>query len=397
MSTTSIIDVQILGERSIGRYFQAAAIGAVYDKLPSHTKSEILNGFETGVARLSVTDFDTLCREVAAFLNTNVCDVKRSRPSLYKAGNTSDKQIIANAGIDITGKDFCSALVDFYQNGGLVNNAAITTSVPMLLRTYVFSAYKEGVLASKEKINVGSLYLALAGSVISITGKVTKIVGGERKIYDLFLVPDASAASLSAAPLMYSLMHVGAVVRQKVGGTPSIESYLRHASQVESLSLELAVLLAFTMLAYDAYKTYNLISSASILYDKPEAFRLINITGAGQQRPQVVWERPLTLTHVLSMLDSKGALALVKYLDKAIGHLKNLAGKIENLDSIIASCIEDLFAYVETSFIDALASCGSRLARVYDKLYLECAKDDKVACSAVNDYASLLKLLSKLA
>jgi hypothetical protein len=265
----------------------------------------------------------------------------------------------------------------------------------MLLRTYVFSAYKEGVLASKEKINVGSLYLALAGSVISITGKVTKIVGGEKKIYDLFLVPDASAASLSAAPLMYSLMHVGAVVRQKAGGTPSIESYLRHTSQVESLSLELAVLLAFTMLAHDAYKTYNLISSASILYDKPEAFRLINIVV--EQRPQVVWERPLTLTHVLSMLDSKGALALVKYLDKAIGHLKNLADKIENLDSIIASCIEDLFAYVETSFIDALASCSTRLARVYDKLYLECSKDDKVACNSVNDYAALLKLLSRLA
>ncbi|MGC8987944.1 hypothetical protein [Infirmifilum sp.] len=395
MSSTSIIDVQILGERSIGRYFQAAAIGAVYDKLPSHIKSEILIGFETGAARLSASDFDTLCREVAAFLDTNVCDVKRSRPGLYKAGNTSDKQIIANAGINITGKDFCSALVDFYQNGGLVNKAAATTSVPMLLRTYVFSAYKEGVMVSKEKINVGSLYLALAGSVISFTGKVIKIVNGEKKIYDLFLVPDASAASLSAAPLMYSLMHVGAVVRQKAGGTPSIESYLRHTSQVESLSLELAVLLAFTMLAYDAYKTYNLISSASILYDKPEAFRLINIVV--EQRPQVVWERPLTLTHVLSMLDSKGALALVKYLDKAIGHLKNLADKIENLDSIIASCIEDLFAYVETSFIDALASCSTRLSRVYDKLYLECAKDDKVACNAVNDYAVLLKLLSKLA
>lgn len=337
--------IELLEENTIGRNFQIAAIGSILKNLPPGLRGAVMTGLSSGVITLSPSDFDNSMNILVDFLEKRVCEIKdpaRLAPKLYVAG-IHDSKILSSIGLQgLTCKD----LVDYYRNGILASKINTTASIPMSLRTYIYSRFRD--FSSIKNITVQSLYLALAGALISIIGIVRS--EGARRRFELYLIPDGSLGSLGGSSVIYELLHVPEA---------PYHHYLQVFSDLDGVSLEIASLLSYLTHAHAAAQAKRILLRN--LTGSFEKFRLVNIEAT--QRPLVIWERALAISHYILKLGSVMALDLLDTL--------YLLAMNRDLRDTISQCINDIYQFLETGIPDPLVRCSSSMARMVDKLSVE--------------------------
>jgi hypothetical protein len=376
---SSVIIVHFLSDRTIGRYFQLTALGSILGRLNPQLQSRILSGFEEGSLTLTPTEFDEIARNITDFLK-NYVSGKALGVKLYTAGR-KDISILRDVGITTSkGMLTYENLINYYQSSLLLGNATNAVPLPMLLRAYVFSKYKD--YAEDEEVSVATLYLALAGAVISVIASGIRF--GEN-IYELYLVPDSSTDSIRDSPLLYELLHDPKIKNR-------IQDYLGVFRRIESLSFELTILLSILLRIYDAFKVYG--SLPSLRGSSFEKFKLIGVIT--EQRPLVVWEKPLSITHILAKLYGSKALDLLGYLYRIASDLPRLSAKVSKLPDVLSQCVLSLIAYIETGSLDMLTYSSGNAVRILDTLDELCVKGDRASCNAKSSLALLLREITYL-
>ena len=366
----------IMDDRSVGRYFQAAALSYVFDSLPVSLQSKILESFTKGSLTLDATEASTLVSTIAKSISS-LCGVKRSSPTLYRAGK-GDRAILSSLApskpLDRAALT-CDWLVNIQQDVAL--NANKSVDIPMLLRAYMFSELRD--VGEAEKTNALSLYVAATGAFISI------VASGLRRgeaTYELYLVPDASVDSIRDASRLYTLLHLKALDR-------TLEDTVRGVFRNESLSYELGALLAIAIHIYNAVVLAAKMPSLAGLYNSFERFRLISVVP--EQRPMVAWERPLTLTHLYRELEERRATGILSALHDCLRDAVDYAERVERIQEVAAQCVTSLFAHIETGSLDPLVLCASGAQRVADKFR------ELGVSNAERDFVALVKEISRLA
>jgi hypothetical protein len=370
------VELLIMDDRSVGRYFQAAALSYVFDSLPVSLQSKILESFTKGSLTLDATEASTLVSTIAKSISS-LCGVKRSSPTLYRAGK-GDRAILSSLAsskpLDRAALT-CDWLVNIQQDVAL--NANKSVDIPMLLRAYMFSELRD--VGEAEKTNALSLYVAATGAFISI------VASGLRRgeaTYELYLVPDASVDSIRDASRLYTLLHLKTLNR-------TLEDTVRGVLRNESLSYELGALLAIAIHIYNAVVLTAKMPSLAGLYNSFERFRLISVVP--EQRPMVAWERPLTLTHLYRELEERRATGVLSALHDCLRDATEYAKSVERVQEVAAQCVTSLFAHIETGSLDPLLLCASGAQRVADKFR------ELGISNAERDFVALVKEISRLA
>lgn len=397
--SVSSVKLQILNERYMGRYFQAAALGLILDSLPPQLSEKMLEGFEKGLVTLSEEESRELLETLTKKLRDlcRECKTEESRrdlaPTLYQAGLKDTRILREIFGLGVQDLS-CVSVVEIYEKTLKSSDLSKTIKeMPMILKAYVFSEYRDyysvegkrkGKSARRKKskrgeealegISLLSLYIAIAGLPISIVAKSFR----DESLHELYVVPDTSTESLKASGKLYQLLHLGV-------GNRCISDYIKDMSNIEGLSFELATLIAAAIYIYQAARLAAEIPSLNALYNVFEMFRLVSIRP--ENRPQVVWERPLTITHIFRGLEDAGALGLLGTLESAA----RSTYKVKEVRDVVSQCITALFTYFETQSLDPLFVCGADSARVVRKL-----KDLGMSKTSAT-FIRLAQYLSKLA
>lgn len=383
------VTIRIFNERSIGRYYQLAALGAIYDELARNRPGltdKLLEGLRTGTLTISAGDLDVLAKTLADFLQTYVCaekDRMKLYPSLYTAGR-GDRRILQEIGIQGVRDFTCGSLVEYYSNGSLLRRCNESAGIPMFLRAYVFSSYRDAEEIGET--NVASLFVALAGVHISMVGRARKGEG----LYEVYLVPDASVDSVVEAHKVYKLIYA-------IGVKARPWSYVADFARLEGLSYELAVLLSMMLYLYEAMMIAQKLESAHLYGGVFERFKLVNVSPE-RGRPIVLWERPLTVSHVFALLERRRAMKLLRLLHECSVDALKLGERVERITDIAASCVSDVFGFLESGSLDPLLHCAGSAVRVVDGLEELCRKEPETgACDARDHYHELSGVLALLA
>ncbi|MEM0318355.1 MAG: hypothetical protein QXO97_10255 [Candidatus Nezhaarchaeales archaeon] len=390
----STITIELLDANSIGRYYQLAALstGYVQPRISSTLRDKLEKGVEQGVLQLDMNEVQLLFNSVADYLDNYVCKTKPNySPILYKAGRYDDKSILRNAGIQI-GKTLQCVDIANYLKQNIYQFLTNKVPTPTFLKAYVYSYYRERVKV--KDISVASLSLALAGVYISTMGYIRK--GGEQ--FEVSAIPDSSVDTLKDAHRFFALLNEP---KSNVKVSDLIQSIL----DLEGISLELSALIATGIYVYSvAYYVYNL-PSLSSYYNIFERFRLVCITpqkglvkGRIQfLRPVVLWERPLTLTHIMRTLETAKALDILSYTERLASYSPQISGELREYPEAVSACVNDLYEYLETGSFDALVHCSGGVARLYDLLDDLCRRKNlNQACTilkTVRDFAGCLSRL----
>jgi hypothetical protein len=370
------VELLIMDDRFVGRYFQATAIGHVFDSLTASLQRKVLEAFAKGSTTLDAAEASTLINAIANGVSS-LCGVKRSSPTLYPAGRR-DRTILSDLAPSKPlerARLTCDWLINIRQD--VASNMSKSVSIPMFLRAYMFSKLRD--VGEVEETNALSLYVATAGAFISVMASGLR--RGEAT-YELYLVSDASVDSIRDASRLYTLLHLKALNR-------TLEDIIKDIMRNESLSYELGVLLAIAIHIYNAAILTAKMPSLAGLYNLFERFRLINIVP--EQRPMVAWERPLTLTHMYRELEERKAIGILSALHNCIRNSTKYAEHVERIQEVIAQCVTGLFAHMETGSLDPPLLCISGAQRVADK-FRELGISD-----AERDFAVLIKEVSRLA
>jgi len=371
---SSTITIYLLSERTIGRYFQITALGSILNMLSLQLRDKVLRGLERGSLTLTPAEFDELAKNLTDFLK-NYISSKALGIRLYAAGR-GDANILRGIGITISkGLLTYGNLIDYYQSGLLIRNAITTTHLPILLRAYVFSRYRD--YAEEGDVNGATLYLALTGAIISV------IAGGIRlgeNTYELYLVPDTSIDSIKDSYLLYELLHDPKIKNR-------IQDYLMTFLRVEGLSFELSILLSILLRIYDTFKIYG--SLPSLRGGSFEKFKLIGVVT--EQRPLIVWEKPLSITHILMRLYGSRALRILEYLYGIASNLPRLTTSVSKLPDVLSQCTLSLIAYMETGSLDMLTYCSGNAVRILSTLDELCVEGNTTSCNIKSVLASLLR------
>lgn len=372
MNTNVILE--LLNENSIGRYFQLAALSVAYPQVGLLSRKIEVGILENRLI-LTPSEFNRLFKTIVDYLAVNVCPTKASfTPKLYGAGK-GDSKILSDAGI-LKGKTLtCTQLVDFYGQSLLSQKLGYKVASPMFLRTYVYSRYRGR--GEVEDTTVDSLYLALLGMFISAVGKAKK--GDE--VYELYVIPDSSLGTLRDAHRFYYLLN-------EPGSKVKLPGLIESLLGLEGISLELSTLLAMALYVYHVAIQVHRLSSLVGYFNIFERFRIVCLKP--EDRPLVVWEKPLTLTHILQALTKVNALDLLDSLESALRHAKTLSESSANYDGVISSCVNDLYAFMESKTLEPLVHCVGGLNRLCDELEGLCREGQSQACTAY-------KVVSKLA
>jgi len=384
------IEIRILEERSIGRYFQATALGYLLGTLPVTLRSKLIEGFREGSISLNSSEVTQLLSNLVSILKA-VCSAKRAIPTLYRAGKAPDSKLLSTIApsTPLEGRTLsCDWLVKI---APIVQQSASTPiDVPMFLRSYVFSKYRDVGEVRGERINAISLYTAAAGALISIIA--SGLQRGEAR-YELYIVPDTSLESLLSSHRMYTILHTISV--------ESLENYIRGLLRIESLSFDLAVLLSIALHVYNATTQVAGMPPLVGLYNVFEKFRIICVVP--QERPLVAWERPLMLTHIFEELERSKASNLLQRLYWCAIRASRYSAEVTRASDVVSQCITALFAYIETRSLDMLFSCGASAQRVTDQFSYLCRdsvkrgrKDAGEICIAERDFADLTKDIARL-
>jgi hypothetical protein len=373
-------ELNIMDDRLLGRYFQAATLGYVYSSLPANLQSKILEALTKRSVALSTSEIEGLINTISNSL-AEICKIKEFSISLYAVGSESDGSILSELSPSNPLKDnelHCDWLISISQD--VISNSNKYVKIPMILRHYVFSRYRDAGEVSRASINALSTYIAVTGAFISIVAHIEHKPRGSK--YELYVVPEASIESIRGADRLYTLLHLKALNRTL---KDTIESILEN----KSLSYELSVLLAIAIHVYNAAILTAKMPSLAGLYDLFERFRLISIVPG--RRPMVAWERPLTLTHLYRELEERRAIGILSALHDCIRNSTEYAERVERIPEVTAQCVTSLFAHVETGSLDPLLLCVSGAQRIADKFR------ELGISSAERDFVALIKEVSRLA
>jgi len=377
----SVSKIEVMEERTIGRHFQAAALGVILGSLPLSLQDKILEGFEIGEIILEHNEASLIINNITSILKT-VCNVKRAAPTLYRAGR-GDTRILSMLAPSLALKgSLCDWLIAIGQN--VLQYANTSVPIPMFLRSYVFSKYRD--VGEVEMTNAISLYSATAGAVISVIA--SDLRRGEAR-YELYIVPDTSLESIRNSSRIYAILHAQAK------GIRNLETYIRDLLRVESLSFELTMLLSIALFIYNVTTQVAGMPPLTGLYNVFEKFKIISVVP--EQRPRVVWERPLTLTYIFEELDRRGIMDILLRLYWCADHAVKYSESVTRAGDVVSQCVTALFAYIETKSLDQMLACVANTQRLIDKFnYLCKSEGDKNACNAERDFAVLNKDIVKL-
>lgn len=385
----SSLKINLFEEGSIGRFYQLVALSIAHHTLwHSAGGVELARKIETGLTtdqiNLTQSEAEELFNTLIDYLNSRVCGAKTNfYPSLYTAGR-GDKRILNSMGIPVNRVFSCDQLVQFYKQGSLMRRFNDEIDIPMCLRTYVFSHYRGG--GAVEETTVSSLYLALIGLFIAAVGRVVK--GNEK--FELYVNPDGSLTTLREGYVMYSLIN-------EPNSKVKTQDVLNTLLQLSGVSLELSSILALTLYVYHVSRYVLKLSSLSNYYNVFERFRLVCINP--KDRPLVLWERPLTLTHLIQRLDQLNILDLLEHMDESIRYAVKLGNKVDRLKDYpdaIATCINDIYGFLETNVLDTILHCIGSLSRVRDSLDEACRDRVRDACNASRAANTLIQRISRL-
>ncbi|MEM1696191.1 MAG: hypothetical protein QXX12_02235 [Nanopusillaceae archaeon] len=376
----STVTIELFDENSIGRYYQIATLSIVYPSVSLTLKSSLEKGLEQGVLQIDQNGVYQLFSTTANYLVNNVCPVKGDySPFLYTAG-VNDKKALRNAGIQVGKTLQCVDIVNYLRNS-VYQFLTQPADVPMFLRTYVFSRYRDHDKVGKT--SVASLSLALAGIYISAIGKVRK----REQLFEIFVNPDDSLDTLRDARRFYDLLN-------EPRSNIRIPSLIGNILDLEGISLELSTLLATAIYIYGVARCVRNLTSLSSYYNVFERFRLVCVSP--MDRPLVLWERPLTLTHLVRSLERAKALDLLETIDELVSYSQQISNKLDEYSGTISTCISNLYEYIETGSLDALVHCSGEVARLYDQLSKLCEEKLTQACKAANTTRFFLHRLSNL-
>lgn len=390
----SIVKIELFGEESIGRFYQLAALSIAHQDRGLAGKIE--KGLLTGQIDLTLDEANKLFELLVDYVETRACPVKPNfKPTLYRAG-LGDRSILSSMGFPGGEALTCSELVKYYRLGSFTQMFSKEVSVPTFIRAYVFSRYRG--MKEVSKTTATSLYLALIGLFIAAVGRFRK--GNET--FELYVNPDGSLETLRSGHVMYGLLNEpGSVVKP--------HDVVADVLQLDGVSLELSSLLALTLYVYQVSKLSSQLAPLSSYYNLFERFRLICVNPG--DRPLVVWERALTLTHLIQRLNQLNALDLLESLDSSIGYvsrLKKIAKgrqKDRAVDNVageyseaVATCINDIYGFLETNALDGVIRCVGGLSRVHDSLNdLYRKKRDQTIHNAAVAASVLLQRVVRLA
>jgi hypothetical protein len=384
------IEIKILDDKSIGRYFQAAALGYALGTLQGTLHHKLIEGFRDGLIVLNYDEASQLLNSLVSILKI-MSSVKKATPTLYRAGKTSDVKLLSMISPQIPLEK--PALISEWLikiGRSILQNADMSIDIPMFLRSYVFSKYRDIGEVKEEKVNIISLYVAIAGALMSILA--SGLQRGDTR-YELYLVPDGTRESLLNSYRIYSILHAT--------GVENFGNYIRGLLSIESLSFELAVMLSMGLNIYNTITQTAGMPPLIGLYNVFEKFRLICVKPG--DRPLVIWERPLTLTHIFEGLERRKSPDLLNKLYYCAIHASKHSADVTQACDIVSQCITALFSYFETRSLDMLYSCGAGAVRIADQFRDLCResirkgrKDANEVCRAEKDFADLTKYLSRL-
>jgi len=384
------VEIRILEDRSIGRYFQATALGYLLETLPGTLRSKLLEGFREGLITLNLNEAAQLVNNLVSILKT-VCSAKRATPTLYRAGKAPDSRLLSTItpSTPLIGRTLtCDWLIKAAPS--ILQSTNMLVDIPMFLRSYVFSRYRDIGEVRGEKINAISLYIAASGALISIIA--SGLQRGETR-YELYIVPDTSVESLLSSDRIYTILHAT--------GVESLENYIRGLLKIESLSFELAILLSIALHVYNVATQIAGMPPLTGLYNVFEKFRIISVIP--QERPLVVWEKPLTLTHIFEELEKRRVSSLLQKLYWCAIRASKYSSEVTRAGDIVSQCITALFAYIETKSLDMLLLCGANAWRIADQFSSLCKEGVKKGrkgaeeiCIAEKDFADLTRDLVRL-
>lgn len=360
----SKVSVQLLSQRILGRSFQLAALGAVYDIVSTGIRNAIIDSLTSEELVLSENELKELGDKIAGILNT-VCSQKQEgqnrrhgsilMPKIYSAG-VHDWKILSNMGIRAEGSRYieCRSVSEYSRN---INSKGINkiSPLPMILRAHVFSKYRD-LVESELKGSEASIWLGIAGALISMIGAVE--IEGSR--YEIYLLPSGSSQSIQASTTLYGLIYSD---KTAVKFWNILRSIYREEARI-GLSLEIAVWLSLINHISQEMSVARRLSDDNAY----ESFTLIEIDASGK-RQQVMRSYSLILSRHLRVLDTRKAYTALWNLRSMIARLGILPSELINDASrCIATCVHEIYKYLEIGNPSLVISCLRDLVRFYRRL-----------------------------
>ncbi|MEZ0394284.1 MAG: hypothetical protein ABWK00_04490 [Desulfurococcaceae archaeon] len=353
MSATAGITVELMDERTIGRNFQLAALGALpaADPAAQRLVNSVLREIPLGRFALGGSECTDLLSYLQKLLDL-ACQGRGKRyPKLYTAGSPKDAEVLRSAKIisaSLSCEDLRSSL------GKLsCDDLAKATRVPMFLRHYVFSLYRSGEDVSKTSTtSVASLLLATLGA---LTSHVATYVAEERR-REIYIVPDGTPSSIRASESLYALIYSSKVGRR-------FDEVLNDLMELGGVSPEIAMDVALMIHAsQELGLTERLLSARAF-----EGFLLVAVES--EQRPLTTYISPITAGAKFERLRGpRAASGLLLELDRLVRSARRtrdreLAGTASDVAS---GCVNAIYRFAETGDASALLECSADLARLHD-------------------------------
>ena len=375
--------IELLDERTIGRNFQVAALGLIRSSLPSNIVDAIKNGLVDGKIVISSNDLKVLLETLAQYMK-DVCESKRVLPELVnEALSYIGIQISSN---DYSNKNLCNNLVNAVET--VLNNPQSKLGIPRAFRTYVFGKYRTSLEEVRsETSNIASLYIATAGAIISMVDRLRV----KETYIELYIVPDGSITSFNEAVKVYGLIYASR--------DETLDKFIENIyNNLENVSLEISLILATMAFTYYVATQVKKLQSLDQYYGSFETYRLISIRPekiwGKLSRMQVAWERPLTISEHLRMLQNRNAINMLDNFIRLASYVRRVRNDVNAYDDTISNCLHEVYGYMETGSLDLLTSCAGRITRIVDTLNSKniCWKN-KYICT---DLESLLRYLMRL-
>lgn len=383
------MNIKILDERYIARYFQIAAVGASIDHMPSTLRNKVIDGIFSGEITFRDDVEFTSFRDSLAKLLDEICVSHTYSPRIYSAG-INDRQILSAeitkaTGIPIAiGKNIDCEYLKRLTSSIKRDHLNMVVKTPMVLRVTVFSRFRG--LGEVKNIEVGSLWLALIGSVITLSSVFRERSANKekRKWNEIYILPDGSLASIDASKILYRILHSSRVKR-------SMNYVIKDIIAGDiGVSIERMILLsAMIHFTQEEELAYKLADSRSY-----EAFSIYRV--AVENRPQLTLQLPLTMSEPILILKSSDATRLLDLIYSLIYiTARENDSRIKSvLQTSLVHTINSLFRYFETGSIVELSNTSAILSRAHTYLLNIENKNSRQAAVAAS---MMLNILSKIA
>lgn len=374
--------ITLLPEYMLGRFFQLTSLSIYLSKLATIDEQQFNNIYthliEDGFVYLTIDELQQLAELLLEILaikfkvsERTLCEIYKKgverQPQAYMAG-AKDLEIFKS--LQLTSFDpvkrcnvnLKGAKKDVYYNyiittisfietvlDGKVNVVEIS-DVPMLLKA-LFYSYIRGSEKREGKVRIDNISVALAtsGAIISFIGRL-KI--GEN-LYEHFIVPDGSLASISNSVLFYNL-----VFRNTYD---ELLKLIQSFTNLEGVSLAKAFLMA---VASQVTKIRD--RDLDELLRNNVLERYLGIRISVSKRPDVLWMAPLTVTNLVNtgikqeIIDVLSSLINITQRESKVAKDENL----KSLASVVSLCVNNLTEYYFTNNQDALIECSRNAVAV---------------------------------